>query len=117
MRVYRLLCWVYWPVLSALLLVPEPWRWLGFLRAAGPPGGRGAHLAAFTLLAVLVQGARWFRHGATALAVLALYGLVTEAGQALVPTRTCDFADLAENLAGIAIGSAMWVLLRTFERP
>ncbi len=106
----RLLRWImlgYWALLSVLLLVPDPWALLGFARPLGPSSGYGTHLMAFLILGILVGWCR-FPSSSTARAALLLgYAVVVELAQGLVPQRTVQLEDLAENLAGLALGVAI----------
>jgi len=105
---YRVLCLAYWPLLTALLLAPDPGRLLGVTYVPGAPGGRGTHFIAFAVLAWLTLGGRWLPHAAWPLAVLLAYAGATEAMQWFVPPRSVELYDLLENFAGIAAAAALW---------
>jgi len=49
---------------------------------------------------------------AVRVAIVVVYGLATEGLQYFVPARTPELKDVLENLAGIAVGTALgWALI------
>jgi VanZ family protein len=69
-----------------------------------PFGDKAAHLATYVVLAALVD-AGWPDTGFTPRKwlVLLLYGLAIEAVQSTIPSRDFSLADMAANLAGVAL--------------
>ena len=118
-RIIRLLlCGLYWLALTVFLIVPDP---AGVLRMRRIPrfpwGDAGIHLAAFTVLTLLVCSARWPKPVGWPVVILLVYAVATESLQALVPPRTVELKDYAENLLGIAVGSILyWCLRRALPR-
>lgn len=108
-----LLCGLYWLVLTIFLLVPNP---AGVLQMPSVPffpwGDVGVHLAAFTILALLVCAARWPKPIGWPATILLVYAVATESLQALVPPRTVELKDYAENMLGIALGLGLYWCLR-----
>jgi len=108
-----LLCGLYWLALTVFLLVPDP---AGVLRMRRFPlfpwGDVGIHLTAFAILTLLVCSARWPKTIGWPVVVLLAYAVATESLQAIVPPRTVELKDYAENLLGIAIGSGLYWCLR-----
>lgn len=113
MQAIRLLiCAGYWGLLTVLQLVPAPAKAIGLPQGAGFLGiDVGIHFTAFTILTLLVLGARW-PDGISwpVLAVLLLYGLTVETLQALVPSRTVELRDYLENVLGVAAGTGLYWL-------
>ena len=66
------------------------------------------HFLAFVLLALLVAAARWPVARRAAITALVGYALATEFAQAVIPGRTADLWDGLANLAGLAVGAALW---------
>ncbi len=65
------------------------------------------------MLGLLVHVSRWPKGPGWTLPVLLAYAVATESLQALVPPRTVQLADYAENVLGIAVGSAVyWTVWR-----
>ena len=117
MAAIRVVLAVYWLALTVLLLVPDPLKWLGIVRAPGPPGGRMQHFLLFGLLAVLVLASRLRLRRGVLLGLLVGYALVTESLQWFVPHRTVELLDFTENLLGLAAGWGLWWLIsRGFGR-
>lgn len=69
-----------------------------------PFGDKAAHLATYLVLAALVD-AGWPNTGFTARKwlVLLLYGVAIELVQSTIPSRDFSLADVAANLAGVAL--------------
>jgi len=61
-----------------------------------------------TLCALL---ARWPLRRMAMVAMLVGYAAITEALQAFIPYRQSDWLDLAENLAGLALGIAVYAVV------
>ena len=105
----RMLSAAYWAFLTVLLLVPNPaaifFNARPFVAVAGM---RGVHFATFTLLALLVQAARFPVRPRVQWAVLVGYALVAESLQWFVPHRCVELADYAENLLGLATGAVLF---------
>jgi len=107
----------YWAVLSFFLLVPDPWGILGFDRPLGSKSGVGTHFVAFTILGVLSAGYRLPERAKTRAALLVGYAFATELAQGLVPRRTVQWEDLAENLTGLAAAALiLWAVRRAAYR-
>ncbi len=119
MATIRVLLAVYWLALTVLLLAPDPLKWLGIVKVPGAPGGRWQHFLSFGLLAVLVLASRLRLRPGVLLGLLVGYAIGTESLQWLVPTRTVELLDYAENLLGLAAGWALWRLIanRFSQRP
>jgi hypothetical protein len=118
MLLIRGACVLYWMLLSFLLLAPDPLAVLGIRRLPGPPGGRGVHFLMFTLLALLVLASRWPIGRRLLVGGLVAFALGTELLQGLVPHRTVEMFDLAENVLGLAAGTSVWLMVRTrLPRP
>ena len=80
---------------------------------------KALHLSAYAVLAVLPTTVF---HGSVALSFLVfteLVGIALEFGQLLIPERSCDLSDIAANTAGVLIGAAaaLFVRSRTAESP
>jgi hypothetical protein len=118
-RVARAVCCVYWLLLTMLLLVPNPAAWAGLHAVPILPWGKfGIHLAAFTMLALLVHATRWpKRPWWPLLALLVLYGVTTETLQIFVPHRTARIMDGVENILGVAAGSGIYLLVLWLAQP
>jgi VanZ family protein len=93
--------------LTALLLTPNPNRVVGYgddlpnwLAALLPI----AHLLSFFLLTVLFLAARWPVPWWLWIAVLIGYGAATEGAQGLIPSRTPDWEDWFQDMAGVLLG-------------
>jgi VanZ family protein len=119
----RIVFSLYWVYLSILLFSRDPTRWIGvtgslpeLLKILMP----FAHIFSFAVLSLLALSAclplpRWF-----ILISLATYGGVCEIVQGFLPPRTPEWADLFQDLGGIAIGFAcFWFavfLLRIMQK-
>lgn len=120
---FRTLSAGYWAFLTLLLLVPNPAAIFFNVRPISAVGGmRGVHFTAFTLLALLVQAARFPVRPRVQWAVLAGYALMVESLQWFVPQRSVELADYTENLLGLAVGvlvfwaASAWANRRAGER-
>lgn len=107
---------LYWILLTNLLLAPHPWWYLGDFESdvqqlvARNLADYIQHLLAFSLLAVFAWGARASTSRPSVLPLLTglgLYAILAELLQLWIPGRTCQWLDMACNLAGIAVG---WLL-------
>ena len=117
MRLIRAACCAYWCLLSLLLLHPDPKSLLGMESVPGGPGGYGVHFAVFVGLALITLAGRFpVRRGLLA-AVLVGYALATEALQGLVPERTVDPIDAAENVMGLVVGALIWRIVWKAMHP
>jgi VanZ family protein len=121
--VMRIIFFLYWVYLSILLFSRDPARWVNpygnlpeLLKMLMPY----AHVLSFTVLSILTFAAflplpRW-----GILLVLLFYGGVSETMQGLVPSRTPEWADLIQDLAGVVAGFAcFWfvmLLLKMFRK-
>lgn len=101
----------YWAFLTVLLLAPHPAALVfNFRPLANVAGMRGMHFAAFTILALLAQLARFPVRPRVVWSVLIGYALVMESLQAFVPSRTVDPLDYTENLLGLTTGAILFWL-------
>ncbi|NQU25988.1 MAG: YdcF family protein [Candidatus Nealsonbacteria bacterium] len=107
-------CLAYLLTLSLLLLCEDPLRpmhvgagLLAWLRPLVPV----SHLLSFLTLTVLAMAARWPRSRWQAVVLLLAYAGGTELLQGCVADRTPEWVDLFQNVAGIAIGMALWLLV------
>jgi VanZ family protein len=99
---FRLLLAVTVVLLTWQMLTPDP--------TALPihHGDKLAHAGAFLLLAFLCDAAWPLRRiGWRALTLLAVYGAIIELLQGLIAGRQSSAADLAANIAGLALYSAL----------
>ena len=104
----RLLLWgmrfvaiAYWPLLTLLLLVSDPYALLGISKLPGPLGGIGTHFVLFGALGFLVTAAWGLRKVSILMLVLLVaYSAATELLQHFVPLRTPDLRDFVEDVAG-----------------
>ena len=103
----------YLVLLTILLLVPDP---MGVLRPERGLYGLvawlmpSAHFLAMGALSLLMMAARWPLPSWSLILLLVAYAAGTEGLQGLVPARTSSLADIAQNLAGIAAGLAVWLV-------
>ena len=110
----RIACCAYWLLLAALLLTPDLVAIAGLHAVPVFPWGRfGIHLLAFTGLSFLTHAARW-PQGIwwPLIVVLVIYGIATELLLAFVTPRTPWFIDGLENIAGVALGTSSYALVR-----
>lgn len=95
----------YTGLVTVLLLAPDPLNLLGLSgHATLLPRDRGGHLLLFLAFSLLAAASRWPVSRAGLASALVGYALATEALQGFIPQRTADWADLLENLLGIAVG-------------
>lgn len=111
-RCFRAAFLLYLVLLTALLLMPDPWGWLLGPAPAIQAPDRGVHFGAFLVLAVLGGASRLSWPRPALAAALVGYAILTESLQALVETRVVDPIDYLENLLGLAAGSAALGLAR-----
>jgi hypothetical protein len=101
---------------SFLLLTPHPLETLGLGGYSGTIStDRGQHAVIFAGLALFGTAGRWPISYAMLAGLLAAYAVGTEGLQSLIPSRTPEWADVVENLLGIAIGfglCAVWARIR-----
>ena len=57
MRLVRFICAAYWPLLTVLLLVPDPLALFGIRRVPSVSKGMGVHFLCFSVLGFLVLAA------------------------------------------------------------
>jgi len=108
----RLLFIAYCIGLTVLLLIPDPAATLGIEKVPGPPGGRGIHFLAFLGLGLLAFASRWRLGRGLLIGLLIAYALAAESLQWLVPPRSVELLDYAENLLGLAAAAGCWRLMR-----
>lgn len=114
MILVRLVAAAYWLLITVLLSVPDPSAiFFGARPARVAAGMRGMHCLSFTLLALLIQAARFPLQPRVLWGVLVGYALTMESLQWFVPHRTVELADYAENLLGLAVGGLLYA---TFNR-
>jgi hypothetical protein len=118
--VTRAACLSYLILMTALLLVSDPMRFIG-------AGGEGlgllrrfmpvAHLLSFGLLAVLALAARWPLPRWAVVLVLVAYGAATEMAQRMLPPRTAEWNDWFQDAAGVAVGAVLcWITAVAIDR-
>ncbi len=105
----KTLFFAYLVVLTALLLYREPSK----LIAIDTMGLLGmlssvSHLVSFLVLTVLALVPRWSLRRWAIVSGLAAYGGATELLQHFVSARSPEWSDWFQDLAGIAIGTAIW---------
>ena len=116
----RKLCLAYWMALTVALVVRNPLTFF-FRGNRGLTGAYAAiepavHFLSFAVLAGLCTYTDWPVRRRWLLAAVAVYAVLTEAVQALVPGRTPELADVVQNFAGIAAGTAIgWGILKLRE--
>lgn len=101
---------VYLAALTFLLLTPRPQSHFGesfkdllrefFWTYVDPI----VHLLCFTLLGFLASLIPWRRSRWTLLALLMLYGALTEIVQYFIPQRTAEWGDLLQDVLGLIAG-------------
>jgi VanZ family protein len=113
----RVILLVYWIFLTLMLLLPNPLALLGIERIPGQSALVGVHFILFTLLGGLAFGSRFRRGWIATLVALVAYAILTETLQSLVPERTTELRDFAENLLGVAAAAGVaWLLTRDSRR-
>jgi VanZ family protein len=108
MKLFRIGCFLYWALLTVLLLTPDPKSLLGLKSVERLPSDTLAHLTFFTLLAILVHVARlpWRRW--IIYAAMLSYAFAAEALQFFVPPREVELKDFAMNFSGLALGTCLY---------
>ena len=109
--ILRILCGGYWVVTTALLLTPDPLRWMRLLQVDRVPlEGHSplVHLAVFAVLTLITFGSRLPVPNIATLAALVGYAAATEYLQRLVPPRSVELIDFAGNLLGILVGACLY---------
>jgi len=106
MLLVRIVALAYWLLLSVLLLVPNPAAFLGRL-PENITQDIGVHFTAFTLLALFLGLCRFRVSPWLIVGGLVVYAVATESLQALVPPRTVQWSDYAENLLGVCLGTIL----------
>jgi len=113
-RVLACLAWCFcWPLIAILLLMPLPFAMVSRSDLLG-------HFLLFALMAFSVIAFTRKRAQVFALAALSIgYGIALECGQAFVPGRTFDVADVAANILGGVTGCllALALLSRWVRKP
>ncbi len=115
----RVLAVAYWPFLTLMLLVPDPYALLGIDDFPGLSGEFGTHLVLFAVLGFLVTAAWGVRKVSIfMLGLLVAYSAATELLQHFIPLRTPDPKDFAEDVAGLVLGAAAcWAFIRWRAGP
>jgi VanZ family protein len=106
------ICYVVF--LTALLLDANPLRIIGvrggapwFIKDLMPV----AHVLSFFLLALLILSVQWTLPRWMVAVLLVVYGGTTEMLQSFLPTRTAEWIDWLQDIAGVVVGVALaWVL-------
>jgi hypothetical protein len=115
----RLACLAYVILLTALLLVPDPARFVGLSRRPEFPWGSfGIHWIALAILSALVMGSFWPRRISWLLvAGLVVNGTLGEVLQHFVPPdrvthnmRHVRWEDWTQNMLGVATGVLVYWL-------
>ena len=112
---------VYLSLLTAALCMTNPFAAAGSYQGVLRRLFEGyvapaAHFLAFLPLgwwamAIRVRVSRLARLG-----LLVSYAFATEAAQGLIPGRTPEWSDVAQNLAGVGVGAIAWLLVRKSAR-
>ena len=105
----------YFALLSALLLVSDPFALLGMPR---PPAGSGgyAHFQAFTLLGLLVAACRFKLQIRWIYLTTLLYAVLIELLQFTNPARQVDPVDMLQNVLGASVGMLAWMTIECVYR-
>lgn len=90
---------------NPLTMMGAPGAWMRIYRFFEP----AAHFLFFMPLAMLALSARLPIYGSTLAVALVTYAFATELAQELIPNRSTETADFAQDLAGLAAGAALWV--------
>lgn len=94
--------------------------WLSSIPKLTPPGGNDklAHVLAYALLGALAARGVWFttswpilKVGGAAFAWAALYGCIDELHQSFVPGRDASWGDVAADVAGGFLGTAVTLIV------
>ncbi len=108
---FRILTTAYWVFLTLLLWLPDPrvllWGWEP---AEGPRGY--AHVITFSLLGLLVELGRRKKSFLFWAGILIGYTFLTEIVQEMLPIRSFDWGDVAQDLIGSFLGMGIGVLIR-----
>ena len=102
---------LYFAFLTLLLVVRNPLDLFGhqeYVVAAFRLLSFMVHFLTFTLLGWLMLAARWPLRSDMLLVLLVVYAAVTELVQFFIPGRTPDMLDLAQDVAGLALGATAW---------
>ena len=109
--------------LSILILIALLWKIPEPLQDDSLWTDKIAHLLIFMILAISylnvgTQGFKnfKFRNSGKALGVVALFSILTEALQLLVPWRHGDFMDLVSNILGIGLAGIMVKTMHSFKK-
>jgi len=105
----------YFLVLTAALLVSNPFAVAGeredaFHELYDQYVEPVAHFVAFIPLGFLFLASGWPVRRRTRLILLAVYAVGTESLQGFIPSRTPQWQDVTQNVAGAAAGVAIWWL-------
>ena len=103
----------YWVGLSLLILVPNPWTLLGFVRAPAQAPDLGVHFVAFVVLGFCTVMSRLPIRRRTVFVILTTYAVLIELAQFYFPPRTVELRDFIENLLGLSFGILLAGLLQT----
>ncbi|MGE0610389.1 MAG: VanZ family protein [Pirellulales bacterium] len=101
----------YWCLLSLGLLTSNPSAAIqrsGFLQQTYHTVQPAVHFLGFMLLTCLVMAGTWSVSRRVLLISIAVYAGLTELLQGLIPSRTPEWADFWQDLAGMAVGLAIW---------
>ena len=114
----RILFGLYWAALTFLLLVYNPFEWVPIDEEFVERGfgiNLSPHTLTFLLLAILMCACRW-KWTAAMWGALVAYAFLTEYLQGFTG-RTPDWADVFDNLVGLAVGGfAWWLVHRVWGR-
>jgi VanZ family protein len=103
---------------SFLLLTPHPLETLGLGGySEAISADRGQHAVIFVCLALFGAASRWPVSRTILGALLAAYAVGTEGLQSFIPSRTPEWADVGENMLGIAIGFGLCAVWARIRRP
>ena len=109
--------------LSVLILIALLWKIPEPLQDESEWTDKIVHLLIFMILAISylnagTQGFQKFKSGnfGKALGAAALFLILTEALQLLVPWRHCDFMDLAANILGIGLAGIMLKTMHALKK-
>lgn len=106
---------LYAVFLTLLLWLPDPRALLFAWQPSGEAQGY-AHLMTFSLLAFMVEAGRRRKSRRVWFGILVFYAFFTEVVQHFLPIRSFDLADIAQDIAGIALGMLLGTLVSLFSR-